>query len=227
MRGVILVLGWIAISVRSAEGCGRVPMPVAAAISLGQQGSKLGEVPIAKSAGALESLGVGRRDGMWAAGAAAGLGPDRLALAAGSEAPQLPGMSELEEMRADLWATGVSSRHPVEFVRNQLDEADCLSVAETLSHNRHGRRVRVGGIVTHRQRPNTANGVMFFNLEDETGLLNIVVLPEVWAKHRNVVRRSPALVIYGRLEFYDGVTNIVARDFQPIGVRTVKSRDFR
>jgi len=57
--------------------------------------------------------------------------------------------------------------------------------------------------------------------------LNIVVLPEVWAKHRNVVRKSPALAIHGRLEFYDGVTNIVARDFEPIGVRTVKSRDFR
>jgi len=48
----------------------------------------------------------------------------------------------------------------------------------------------------------------------------------VWAKHRNVVRKSPALMIYGRLEFYDGVTNIVARDFEPLGVRTVKSRDF-
>jgi error-prone DNA polymerase len=49
----------------------------------------------------------------------------------------------------------------------------------------------------------------------------------VWARHRKVVRQSPALVIHGRLEFHDGVTNIVARDFDPIRVQTVRSRDFR
>ena len=73
----------------------------------------------------------------------------------------------------------------------------------------------------------SASGVTFMTLEDETGLLNIVVLPDVWARHRNLVRKSPALVIHGRLEYHDGVTNIVARDFDPLGVRTVKSRDFR
>jgi error-prone DNA polymerase len=85
----------------------------------------------------------------------------------------------------------------------------------------------VAGVVTHRQRPGTAKGVYFLNLEDETGLLNIVVLPDVWAAHRQIVRRSPALVIHGRLEYHDGVTNIVARSFEPIGVQTVQSRDFR
>ena len=92
---------------------------------------------------------------------------------------------------------------------------------------RHRSRIRVAGVVTHRQRPGTAKGVYFLNLEDETGLLNIIVLPDVWARHREVVRRSPALVIEGRLEYHDGVTNIVARDFQAIGVQTVQSRDFR
>jgi error-prone DNA polymerase len=92
---------------------------------------------------------------------------------------------------------------------------------------RNQARVKVAGVITHRQRPGTAKGVYFLNLEDETGLLNIVVLPDVWARHRHVVRKSPALIIHGRLEFYDGVTNIVARDFEPIGVQTVQSRDFR
>jgi error-prone DNA polymerase len=92
---------------------------------------------------------------------------------------------------------------------------------------RNQARVKVAGVVTHRQRPGTAKGVYFLNLEDETGLLNIVVLPDVWAKHRHVVRKSPALIIDGRLEYYDGVTNIVARDFTAIGVQTVQSRDFR
>jgi error-prone DNA polymerase len=179
------------------------------------------------AAGALESLGVDRRDGMWAAGAAAGLGPDRLALAPGVDAPPLPGMTDLEEMQADLWATGVSSRHPVEFVRDQLEAEGCLSVAEALGRRRHGKRVRVGGIVTHRQRPSTANGVMFFNLEDETGLLNVVVLPAVWDAQRDVARKEVGLIIEGILEFRDGVTNLVARRFHPLLVEKVKSRDFR
>jgi len=177
------------------------------------------------AAGALDSIGLGRREGLWAAGALAEIDPERLALSPGVDSPALPGMSAEEEHRADLWATGVSSRHPMSFVRSQLD--GCLTAAEALDLQRHGARVKVAGVITHRQRPGTAKGVYFLNLEDETGLLNIVVLPDVWAKHRHVVRKSPALVIHGRLEYNDGVTNIVARDFDPIGVQTVRSRDFR
>ncbi|NNF11366.1 MAG: error-prone DNA polymerase [Acidimicrobiia bacterium] len=179
------------------------------------------------ASGALESLGVGRRDGMWAAGAAAGLGPDRLALAAGVEAPTLPGMSEFQEMQADIWSTGVSTRHPVEFVRDQLEASGCITVSEALSRRRHGKRARVGGIVTHRQRPGTANGVMFFNLEDETGLLNVVVLPAVWAAQQDIARKEVGLIIEGILEYRDGVTNLVARRFHPLLVEKVPSRDFR
>lgn len=177
------------------------------------------------AAGALQSVGLGRREGMWAAGALAEIDPERLALSPGVDAPSLPGMSEEESHRADLWATGVSSRHPMSFVRDRL--GDCLTAAQALEMKRNNARIKVAGVITHRQRPGTAKGVYFLNLEDETGLLNIVVLPEVWAKHRNVVRKSPALIIEGRLEFYDGVTNIVARDFEPIGIQTVRSRDFR
>jgi error-prone DNA polymerase len=177
------------------------------------------------AAGALESVGLGRREGLWAAGALAEIDPERLALSPGVQSPPLPGMSEEESHRADLWSTGVSSRHPMSFVRDQLP--DCLTAAETLEMQRHGARIKVAGVITHRQRPGTAKGVHFLNLEDETGLLNIVVLPDVWSKHRQIVRKSPALVIHGRLEFNDGVTNIVAREFEPIGVQTVKSRDFR
>jgi error-prone DNA polymerase len=176
------------------------------------------------ASGALESIGLGRREGMWAAGALAEIDPERLALSPGVEAPPLPGMTDEETHRADLWATSVSARHPMSFVRHRLD--GCLTAAETLEVRRNMARVRVAGVITHRQRPGTAKGVYFLNLEDETGLLNIVVLPDVWAKHRHVVRKSPALVVHGRLEFYDGVTNVVARDFEPIGVQTVQSRDF-
>jgi error-prone DNA polymerase len=179
------------------------------------------------AAGALTSIGIGRREGIWAAGAVAALGPDRLPLAVGVDAPPLPGMSELEEMQADLWGTGVSRRHPVEFVREQLSELGCLTVAEALAVKGHGKRARIGGIVIHRQRPSTANGVMFFNLEDETGLLNIVVLPPVWEAQKEVARKEVGLVIDGVLEYRDGVTNLVAHRFEPLVVEKVKTRDFR
>ena len=70
--------------------------------------------------------------------------------------------------------------------------------------------------VTHRQRPATSRGIVFFNLEDETGLLNVVVLPEIWNEHRKVARRNPGLIIRGTLEYRYGVTNLVARGFVPL-----------
>src|SRR5690606_39569802 len=103
-------------------------------------------------------------------------------------------MSEEEEHRADLWGTGISSRHPIEFIRDDLKADGCLSVAEVLQQRRPV-RVRVAGVVTHRQRPDTASGVIFFNLEDKTGQLNVIVLPEVWERYRPVARKAAALVI--------------------------------
>ncbi len=179
------------------------------------------------AAGALESLGLTRREGLWAAGALAEISPERLPLSPGAEAPQLPGMSEENETEADLWATGISVRHPVEFVRDRLDRLGCRTVAQALATERNGVRARIGGIVTHRQRPSTAKGVIFFNLEDETGLLNVIVLPDIWAANREVARKNPGLVIEGVIEFRDGVTNFVARSFTPWPAKGVTSRDFR
>jgi error-prone DNA polymerase len=102
-----------------------------------------------------------------------------------------------------------------------------MTAMEALELRKNGAMIAVGGVVTHRQRPNTARGVIFFNLEDETGLLNVVVLPEVWEKHRLIARRHPALIISGRLEYRDGVTNLAAREFVPLGPVGLKSRDFR
>jgi error-prone DNA polymerase len=178
------------------------------------------------AAGALASFGVERRQGLWAAGALAGMGPDRLPLAVGAEPPELFPMSDEEQARADLWATGVSVRHPVEFVRERLAEQGCVSIAAALEGRAHGRRVRVGGVVTHRQRPMTAKGVIFLNLEDETGLLNVIVLPDVWAAQREVARRNVGLVIDGTLEHRDGVTNLVAKRFSSWPVEGVRSRDW-
>src|ERR671910_213305 len=73
-----------------------------------------------------------------------------------------------------------------------------------------GRRIRVGGIVTHRQRPATAGGVTFMNLEDETGMLNVTCSPGLWQRYRRVARTSAALIVRGRLEKHDGVINLTA-----------------
>jgi error-prone DNA polymerase len=89
-------------------------------------------------------------------------------------------------------------------------------------------RVLVGGIVTHRQRPPSARGVTFISLEDETGMINVIVPQVVWAKNRHIARDSGALLIRGMLERAHDVTNVLAEriDKLPLGARTI-SRDFR
>jgi error-prone DNA polymerase len=107
---------------------------------------------------------------------------------------------------------------------------DALGVipAARLAQLDHQTRVLVGGIVTHRQRPPSAGGVTFISLEDETGLINIIVPQTVWARHRRVARDAGALLIRGMLERTHDVTNVMAEriDKLVLGVRPA-SRDFR
>jgi error-prone DNA polymerase len=146
-------------------------------------------------------------------------------------------MSEPEITLADLWATGVSpKRHPVEHLRDELRRAGVRSIAE-LADVEPGRRVHVGGLVTHRQRPGTAGGVTFLNLEDETGMLNIVCSVGVMKAHRQAARNRVAVVVRGRLERNEGVTNLIADRVDAIDVvvpgagavlqARASSRDFR
>ncbi|HET6950101.1 MAG TPA: error-prone DNA polymerase, partial [Acidimicrobiales bacterium] len=181
------------------------------------------------TAGALGSFGLDRRRALWVAGAVAATGPDRLdGIVTGADAPTLPGLDPLEVARADLWATGVSpDGHPTRFVRDLLDGMGVVR-SDRLVERPHGSRVTVAGVVTHRQRPATAGGTTFVNLEDEAGLLNIVVSKGCWAHHRRVVRTAPALLVRGRLERVDGVTNVIAERIQALPIRAaVRSRDFR
>jgi len=181
------------------------------------------------TAGAFDCLGLSRREALWAAGAVAQDRPDRLGgLVVGADAPMLPGMTDVEQAMADLWATNVSpDSYPTQFVRDRLDRLGVVTAAGLRSVD-HGSRVLVGGVVTHRQRPATASGITFLNLEDETGLVNVVCRKDVWTRHRRVARESAALVVRGTLERVDGVTNIVAERIEPLllSVHT-KSRDFR
>ena len=157
--------------------------------------------------------------------------PARLAgLITGADAPPLPAMDAVEINQADLWATGLSpDRYPTEFVRAELTAAGVVT-AVRLVEVPAGSRVIVAGVVTHRQRPATAQGVTFINLEDETGLINVICSSGVWLRHRRVARSSPALVIAGRLERVETVLNVVAERIRPLSLRPgtgLRSRDFR
>ena len=88
--------------------------------------------------------------------------------------------------------------------------------------------VLVAGVVTHRQRPGTAGGVIFFNLEDETGMANVVCRPQVWERYRAMAFQAQAMLVHGRLERHDGATNLVATRLRRLPVTTMsRSRDFR
>lgn len=179
--------------------------------------------------GALETLGVTRREALWAAGALAQEGPGTLpGVSVGVAAPALPGMSPVELAVADVWATGVTvDSYPTQYVREGLDAAGVLRVEQVFRHEAD-RRIAVAGVVTHRQRPGTAGGVTFLSLEDETGLLNIVCSAGLWQRFRKTARTSRALVVRGRLERADGATNLVAEHLSPLSLKVATtSRDFQ
>jgi DNA polymerase III alpha subunit len=118
----------------------------------------------------------------------------------GERAPFLPGMTPVETAAADLWATGVTlDGYPTTLVRAQLNELGVVTSAG-LRTVENGRRIWVGGVVTHRQRPATAGGTTFINLEDETGLINIICSKGVWAKYRSVARGASGLLVRGICE---------------------------
>lgn len=193
-------------------------------------GLSLPQLEALATAGAFGCFGLDRRAALWAAGAVAQGGRSRLpGTAVGVHAPPLPGMGPAEEARADLWATGVSPEgHPTRFVRDHLDRLGATTAAG-LAGLGHGARVTVGGVVTHRQRPATASGITFLSLEDETGLVNVVVSRGCWEHHRTVALTSPALLVRGRLEATEGVVNVVAERLEPLPlpVQAARSRDFR
>jgi len=176
-----------------------------------------------------QSLGLSRREALWAAGACAAIRSDRLeGVVTGATSPPLPGMTTPEETAADLWATGIGvEAHPTEHIRDRLRSEGVLT-AEDLRTAEPDRRVLVGGVVTHRQRPATASGTVFVNLEDETGLINVICSPQVWDRNRRVARTSAALLVRGVLERAEGVINVVADRIEPLALAApARSRDFR
>jgi error-prone DNA polymerase len=182
------------------------------------------------TAGAFACLGLERREAIWLAGAAA---EDRARFLPGTtvsvQPPLFSDQTSYEQLSADLWATGVSTDdHPMAHFRSALTERGVLTALDLQEHE-VGRRIEVAGLVTHRQRPATAAGVTFVNLEDESGLVNVVCSTGVWNRYRRVARDSPALIIRGILERSpEGVVNVLADAFEDLRTGlTHRSRDFR
>lgn len=182
------------------------------------------------AAGAFESMGLTEREALWNAGPAA---TERAGQLKGTtiyiQPPLFPDLTAADRVASDLWSTGITpDDHPVRHIRATLTKRGVLTAADLLQAE-PGRRVEVGGVVTHRQRPATASGITFMNLEDETGLVNVICSVGVWQRYRRIAREASGVLVRGMLErSAEGIVNIVADKFEVLTMKaTTKSRDFQ
>ncbi|MEO1767085.1 error-prone DNA polymerase [Thiobacter aerophilum] len=182
------------------------------------------------AAGALAALGGHRRQVFWAV---AGIEerPPLFRDAARQEEPvTFPPPSEAEDLVADYASLGLTlGRHPLALLRPVLDERRMLT-AERIRALPDGRFARAVGLVINRQRPDTASGVIFLTLEDETGHVNVVVWKSVAERQRRELLQSKLLAVAGRLERQGEVVHLVAGRLMDLsellGQLAVRSRDF-
>jgi error-prone DNA polymerase len=178
--------------------------------------------------GACDALAGGgpgaRRTALWQLGVATPVrrerGVEQLALDLPlPDAPRLHSLEDWQAMIASYSTTGISiERHPVALLRGQLRRARASSIAE-LAGVRHGQQIAVGGLVIARQKPQTANGITFLLLEDETGSLNVIVSKKLYAQQRLIVRTQPLIVVTGRFEKHasgGGAVNMLARRIEAL-----------
>jgi error-prone DNA polymerase len=182
------------------------------------------------AAGALANLSGHRRNALWDVSGVERMPP----LLADSAIDEMPATlippSEGEDIVADYASLGLTlGRHPLALLRERLQRQHMLTAAE-LRELPHGRIARVTGLVTGRQRPGTASGVTFVTLEDETGMVNVIVWRDLAERQRKELLRSNLLTVYGTLERAGEVVHLIAgrlRDQSALlGKLTTRSRDF-
>jgi error-prone DNA polymerase len=138
--------------------------------------------------------------------------------------PELEPLGEWGRMIADYRATGMTiAKHPLKLLRPGLPP--WLLRSSDLERVDHGSSVEIAGMVTARQRPETANGITFILLEDERGSVNLVVPPHVYDRHRPLVRTAPLLRTRGRLERREGTINVVVSDLAPLEPQPAAAED--
>ena len=193
------------------------------------------ELTVLASIGALNSLdGVAhRRDALWQAERAGKLeGPlfsqSSELLREESAFTPLQQMTTEERLMADYAGTGLTvGKHPMAYRREELRRNDILS-ADELKNQPHGRFVRAAGCVIARQRPGTAHGFIFISMEDETGIANVIVTPDLYERDRMVVTHSKFILAEGPLQNQDGVIHVKAKCLLPLTdlALEVRSHDF-
>ena len=196
-------------------------------------GLRRDEVITLADIGALNSFGYDRRSALWQAERAVRPAGDLFSDAPSEaheadpsawgseiedevECPLRP-MTESERLVSDFAGMGLSvGRHPMAFRRDELAMRGILRAID-LRSERQGRRVRVAGMVITRQRPGTAKGFVFLTLEDETGIANIIVRPDLFARDRLTIVEEPFLIVDGVLQSQDGVTSVRAEQVHRMG----------
>jgi len=179
------------------------------------------------AAGALDDFGPSRRALAWAAGPAAQGTADRLeGVVTGLTAPRLPVTTELERVADDLWSMGLTpDATAIALARDELNARGVTRASALVGVE--SARVTVAGVVTHRQHPETANGAVFLNLEDETGHVNVIFSKGAWARWSPVARKFPALVIRGSLQRGQGTLALMVEFVEPLSLgATAPSRDW-
>lgn len=177
--------------------------------------------------GAADSFGLGRREALWQLGLflpARGFGgrkgqtPGRqlpIALPVEQDMVELRAMGPWEQMTGDYAIMGLSPRyHPLGLLRPRLSRV--IRSTADIPHVPDGTRIQVAGLIVCRQRPGTAKGITFLLLEDEHGLLNVIVFPDLYSEHRHIVRGEPFVVIEGVLQQRNNTINLVAERIWPL-----------
>jgi error-prone DNA polymerase len=181
-------------------------------------------------AGAFDFCGSARRELLWRLGIAAKRSPGELSLDAPGSTVTLAEMSPREEMRCDYSVQEMSTTyHPMQVLRQELQGQSLVRSSE-LEGRRDGDAVRVAGYVIMKQRPPTAKGFAFITMEDEEGMINVVIRPDVYERYRQVCIFNPVLVVEGTLQKRDGTLNVTADAISPLrpgGERPVPSRHGR
>jgi error-prone DNA polymerase len=177
--------------------------------------------------GALNGLAEHRRDAQWKTEVLRD--PDDLfAHVEATQALPLAPMNRAERLGADYTGTGLTvGKHPMAALRSSLPDVWC---AGDLPQATHGTQVKIAGQVICRQRPGTAKGFVFVSLEDETGVANAIVTPQLFERYRLRITEEPFLVIEGLLQNVDHVIHVKARSIEPLpfqGLTTPESHDFR
>ena len=167
--------------------------------------------------GAMDSFGRSKRQLVWDLGLLNKKGRERLPMVYPSTEVPLPDMTCMEELATEYSIQGLSTgRHPMEIIRKEIP-ASVLKTAEAAALPA-GTGVKVAGYIVCHQVPATAKGFVFLTLEDEDGLLNIVIKPDIYEKYRYVERTEPLMLIEGQVQKRDGVINIIAEHLEPLDI---------